>query len=102
MSTHSFRHSALTQMSNTLIPLRIVQEVSGHRNLSQLQLWIDRAGLLIHLLKMQSPVEQVTQNDVEKYFFFQAPVYLALSIELLMNAFLVLRFTIYARDLLNL
>ncbi|MEG4924469.1 MULTISPECIES: tyrosine-type recombinase/integrase [unclassified Microcoleus] len=31
-STHSLRRSALTQMSNAGIPLRIVQEISGHRN----------------------------------------------------------------------
>ncbi|MEG4455870.1 tyrosine-type recombinase/integrase [Microcoleus sp. N9_A1] len=31
-STHSFRRTALTQMSNAGIPLRIIQEISGHRN----------------------------------------------------------------------
>ncbi|WP_333109724.1 MULTISPECIES: tyrosine-type recombinase/integrase [unclassified Microcoleus] len=31
-STHSLRRSALTQMSNAGIPLRIIQEISGHRN----------------------------------------------------------------------
>ena len=36
-STHSFRRTALTMMSNEGIPLRIIQEVSGHRNLEQLQ-----------------------------------------------------------------
>ncbi|NER98678.1 MAG: site-specific integrase [Symploca sp. SIO1B1] len=41
VSTHSFRRTALTQMSNEGIPLRIIQEVSGHRNLSQLQKYLE-------------------------------------------------------------
>jgi integrase/recombinase XerD len=40
-STHSLRRTALTQMSDAGIPLRIVQEVSGHRNLSQLQKYLE-------------------------------------------------------------
>lgn len=40
-STHSLRRTALTQMSDSGIPLRIVQEVSGHRNLSQLQKYLE-------------------------------------------------------------
>lgn len=40
-STHSFRRTALTQMSNAGIPLRIIQEVSGHRNLEQLQRYLE-------------------------------------------------------------
>lgn len=41
VSTHSFRRTALTQMSDTGIPLRIIQEVSGHRNLSQLHAYLE-------------------------------------------------------------
>jgi len=37
VSTYSFRRTALTQMSNAGIPLRIIQEISGHSNLEQLQ-----------------------------------------------------------------
>lgn len=40
-STHSFRRTALTQMSDTGIPLRVIQEVSGHRNLGQLQTYLE-------------------------------------------------------------
>lgn len=40
-STHSFRRTALTQMSNGGIPLRVIQEVSGHRNLGQLQRYLE-------------------------------------------------------------
>ncbi|MEH1842179.1 MAG: tyrosine-type recombinase/integrase [Nostoc sp.] len=37
VSSHSFRRTALTQMSNAGIPLRVIQEISGHQNLEQLQ-----------------------------------------------------------------
>ena len=40
-STHSFRRTALTQMSNAGIPLRVIQELSGHRNLEQLQRYLE-------------------------------------------------------------
>ncbi|MBE9103813.1 site-specific integrase [Nostoc cf. edaphicum LEGE 07299] len=40
-STHSFRRTALTQMSNARIPLRVIQEISGHRNLEQLQRYLE-------------------------------------------------------------
>jgi integrase/recombinase XerD len=40
-STHSFRRTALTLMSDAGIPLRIIQEVSGHRDLSQLQNYLE-------------------------------------------------------------
>lgn len=40
-STHSFRRTALTQMSNAGIPLRVIQEISGHRNLEQLQRYLE-------------------------------------------------------------
>ncbi|MBW4549053.1 MAG: site-specific integrase [Symplocastrum torsivum CPER-KK1] len=41
ISTHSFRRTALTQMSDNRVPLRVIQEVSGHRNLEQLQTYIE-------------------------------------------------------------
>lgn len=41
VSTHSFRRTALTQMSNEGIPLRVIQEVSGHRTLSELQKYLE-------------------------------------------------------------
>ncbi len=40
-STHSFRRTALTQMSNAGIPLRVIQQVSGHRTLSELQKYLE-------------------------------------------------------------
>ena len=36
-STHSFRRTALTEMSNAGIPLRHIQEISGHKSLAVLQ-----------------------------------------------------------------
>jgi integrase/recombinase XerD len=40
-STHSFRRTGLTQLSNAGIPLRIIQEISGHNNLEQLQKYLE-------------------------------------------------------------
>ncbi|MDZ4834935.1 MAG: site-specific integrase [Candidatus Melainabacteria bacterium] len=40
-STHSMRRSCLTFMSRIGIPLRTVQEISGHSNLSQLQAYLE-------------------------------------------------------------
>lgn len=66
-STHSFRRTALTLMSDAGIPLRIIQEVSGHRSLEQLQTYIevrDEQVLgAVTALSMLSPVEA----DVRKY-----------------------------------
>ena len=39
-STHSLRRTALTTMSNNGIPLRIIQEVSGHRSLEILEQYL--------------------------------------------------------------
>lgn len=41
VSTHSFRRTALTQMSDNNIPLKVIAEVSGHRNLSQLNAYLE-------------------------------------------------------------
>ena len=40
-STHSFRRTALTQMSNAGIPLRVIQQVSDHRTLTELQKYLE-------------------------------------------------------------
>jgi integrase/recombinase XerD len=39
-STHSMRRSCLTNMSRAGIPLRTIQEISGHSNLGQLQAYL--------------------------------------------------------------
>jgi len=41
ISTHSFRRTALTQMSNAGIPLRVIQKISGHRSLGVLQEYLE-------------------------------------------------------------
>lgn len=43
ISTHSFRRTALTTMSNAGIPLRHIQDISGHRSLSALQRYLEVA-----------------------------------------------------------
>lgn len=41
VSTHSFRRTALTQMSSSGVPLRVIQEISGHRSLQALQRYLE-------------------------------------------------------------
>ncbi len=41
VSTHSFRRTALTQMHNAGIPLRHIQEISGHSDLASLQRYLE-------------------------------------------------------------
>jgi integrase/recombinase XerD len=41
VSTHSFRRTALTQMSSSGIPLRHIQEISGHSDLGTLQRYLE-------------------------------------------------------------
>ncbi len=40
-SSHSCRRTSLSLMSNAGIPLRVIQEISGHRNLEQLQRYLE-------------------------------------------------------------
>lgn len=39
-STHSFRRTALTRMSNAGVPLHVIQAISGHTTLSSLQKYL--------------------------------------------------------------
>lgn len=41
VSTHSFRRTALTQMSNQNIPIRVIAAYSGHRDLAQLNAYLE-------------------------------------------------------------
>ncbi len=41
VSTHSFRRTALTQMHNAGIPLKHIQEISGHHDLGTLQRYLE-------------------------------------------------------------
>ncbi len=62
VSTHSFRRTALTQMSDAGIPLRIIQEVSGHRTLDELQKYLEvrpeQVRGAVAALAMLTPVEE--------------------------------------------
>lgn len=73
VSTHSFRRTALTQMSNAGIPLRVIQEISGHRNLEQLQKYLEVSEEQVlgaaASLAMLSPVGE----NVGKYIFDDIP-----------------------------
>ena len=66
-SSHSFRRTALTKMSNSGIPLRIIQSISGHRNLEQLQRYLEvnpeQVKGAISSLSMLSPAAE----EVGKY-----------------------------------
>ncbi len=78
VSTHSFRRTALTTMSNQGVPLRIIQEVSGHTNLEQLYAYLevrdDQVKGALAGLSMMSPVphqsemveEEVSAQEIEK------------------------------------
>jgi len=67
-STHSLRRSALTQMSNAGIPLRIIQEISGHRNLEQLQKYLevrpDQVRGAVSALSTLSYVRKIIYPDI--------------------------------------
>ncbi|MEO0644817.1 MAG: site-specific integrase [Cyanobacteria bacterium J06650_10] len=40
-STHSFRRTTLTSLSNRKVPLRVIQEISGHKSLQELQRYLE-------------------------------------------------------------
>ncbi len=68
VSSHSFRRSALTPMSDALIPLRIVQEVSGHRNLSQLQHYLEvRDSQVLGAVNTLSMLSPVSESGIGTY-----------------------------------
>ena len=82
VSTHSFRRTALTMMSNAGIPLRIIQEISGHRSLEELQKYLEikpeQVRGAISSLSMLSCVDkpaidrlpakqQITRNSIHCY-----------------------------------
>ena len=70
VSTHSFRRTALTQMSNAGIPLRIIQEVSGHRNLEELQKYLEvQPNQILGAVASLSMLGHVGDGYVRKSFF---------------------------------
>lgn len=67
VSTHSFRRTALTTMSNNRIPLRVIQEISGHHSLDELQKYLEvtdeQLKGAVAGLTMLSPVNKNTYLD---------------------------------------
>ncbi|HEY9768513.1 MAG TPA: site-specific integrase [Coleofasciculaceae cyanobacterium] len=67
VSTHSFRRTALTLMSNEGIPLRIIQEISGHKSLTELQKYLEvtpeQVKGAVSSLSMLSPVKKSRFDD---------------------------------------
>ncbi|MBC6435706.1 site-specific integrase [Nostoc sp. HG1] len=68
-STHSCRRTALTLMSNAGIPLRVIQQISGHRNLEQLQEYLDVEasqvrGAIAALSMLTPPSAVSSKNDL--------------------------------------
>ena len=70
VSTHSFRRTALTQMSNAGVPMRVIQEISGHRTLDELYKYLEvkseQVRGAIANLSLLTPVEEVPLIDFEK------------------------------------
>lgn len=80
-STHSFRRTALTQMSNAGIPLRVIQQVSGHRTLTELQKYLEVSDAQVRgavsALSMLSyggkPRFNELESDLQSLRFIQSP-----------------------------
>ena len=95
VSTHSFRRTALTRMSDAGVPLRHIQAISGHKTLSALERYLGvteqqketaistldffKSQLIsCHLVKAEltiiSLITVVTLAGVEKSEFIPVPV----------------------------
>jgi integrase/recombinase XerD len=74
ISTHSFRRTALTLMSDNRVPLRVIQEVSGHRNLEQLQAYIEvRDEQVLGAVTGLSMLSPLPQSEKYRYPGFSDP-----------------------------
>ena len=77
VSTHSFRRTALTQMSNAGIPLRIIQEISGHRTLDELYKYLEvkpeQVLGAVASLSMLAPIEPTHPPQTPVPSGFAAP-----------------------------
>jgi integrase/recombinase XerD len=73
VSTHSFRRTALTQLSNAGIPMRIIQEISGHRTLDELYKYLEvrpeQVRGAISALSMLTPVGDADGDSIGKPMF---------------------------------
>lgn len=70
VSTHSFRRTALTEMSNAGVPIRVIQEISGHRTLDELYKYLEvkpeQVKGAIANLSMLTPLESESPGYVGK------------------------------------
>ena len=77
VSTHSFRRTALTQMSNAGIPLRVIQEISGHRTLDELYKYLEvkpeQVLGAVASLSMLAPIEPTNSSQTRAPSGFAAP-----------------------------
>ena len=77
VSTHSFRRTALTQMSNAGIPLRVIQEISGHRTLDELYKYLEvkpeQVLGAVASLSMLAPIEPNNSHQTQAPSSFAAP-----------------------------
>jgi integrase/recombinase XerD len=77
VSTHSFRRTALTQMSNAGIPLRVIQEISGHRTLDELYKYLEvkpeQVLGAVASLSMLAPLEPTHPTQTQAPSSFAAP-----------------------------
>jgi len=77
VSTHSFRRTALTQMSNAGIPLRVIQEISGHRTLDELYKYLEvkpeQVLGAVASLSMLAPIEPNNSPQTQTPSSFAAP-----------------------------
>jgi integrase/recombinase XerD len=75
VSTHSFRRTALTQLSNAGIPVRIIQEISGHRTLDELYKYLevrpDQVRGAIAALAMLTPVGGSNEDSFGKPIYVE-------------------------------
>jgi integrase/recombinase XerD len=70
VSTHSFRRTALTRLSNEGIPLRVIQQISGHRTLDELYKYLEveeeQVRGAMSALSMLTPVEATRGDSIGK------------------------------------
>lgn len=71
-STHSLRRTALTLMSNAGIPLRVIQEISGHRDLGELQKYLEVSDSqklgAVSALSMLTPSQSSQHKNLSGYY----------------------------------
>ncbi len=68
ISTHSFRRTALTMMSDAGTPLRVIMEISGHRNLSQVAAYIEvRDSQVLGAVNSLSLLSPIDHSEKRKF-----------------------------------